>query len=64
MEVRLFGTKVSGTMDSLKEEEQEYDKIKLLKAISREENSMALAEKFVWIIYKRSNNVSQKLEEV
>jgi hypothetical protein len=37
MEDRLFGTKVNGTMDSLKEEEQEYDKIKLLKAISREE---------------------------
>jgi hypothetical protein len=54
MEVRLFGTKVSGTMDSLKEEEQEYNKIELLKAISRKVNPMAFADQFVLIICKRS----------
>jgi hypothetical protein len=46
MEDRLFGTKVNGTMDSMKKEEQEYDKIELLKAISREVISMAFAEQF------------------
>ena len=44
MEDRLFGTKVNGAMESLTEEEQQYNKIKWLKAISREVNLMAFAD--------------------
>ena len=64
MEIRLFGTMVNGTMVSLKEEEQQYDKIEWLKAITREVSPMAFVDKFTLIILEGSTVLLEKWEKV